>query len=801
MIKNYFKIAWRNLIKHKLFSGIHIAGLAIAFASALILYLTVDFEYSFDNFHHNSGDIYQTYFEEDRGNGRQQDAAMPFPLAEAASAEIPSIKRITRFANSNLNYRQGDKQLSINTKFVDMDFFDMFSFRLLEGNPSAMGEEGSVILTKKTAIGLFGDEHAIGRTIEIKRGEEWKLSNVVAVMDDIPENSSIRASAFIHFTDNSRYQALKNDWSNFNHSVFVQLHPGTKKTTFERQAKPFVEKYLAEDIHALKRDGAKLDEYGGYLSLRLLPFQELHFSQVGIGSGTSTLYLHLLLLIAFLILFIASANFVNLSLASSFNRSREIGMRKTLGAWTYQLIGQIWGEAFFVCILSLLLGLAFAHLFLPYYNAALNYQLDLVQLLSWQNILVLSLVFLVVTGIAGGYPATIMAKFNTLAILKGKLKISAGSHLQKVFVVGQFAIAATFITVTLIVGKQINYLQDRPLGYDKDEIISIPIGSEVNPAQAVQQMRHKLAARPEVLSVSASYINMGLGDDGTSIVSTSGVTVDGKEVYTHKRRVDYDYVQTMGMTVVAGRDFSTASSSDTLGIIINEKLATQLGGNDLIGKRFPLYDDDMHIIGIVKDFNFADLREAVEPMVLHMNNAQSLRYIFVKVSPQNLQTAMKAVETAWQEVNPVAMAAPSFVDENTGRQYEREQRLSHTVVAGAILSITISCMGLFALTLLVMNQRKKEITIRKVLGARMDTLIRMLSQDFLKLVVLAFLIACPVSWWLMNNWLDDFAYRITLDVSVFLYGAVLILLLAGITIGIQAWKVALVNPVDNLRDE
>jgi len=802
MIKNYIKIAWRNLYRHKTFNLIHIIGLGLAFGAASLLFLTADFELSFDNFHHRSEDIYQTYFESYANNGSETDAAMPVPLAELAKDEIPAIEAISRYGNKTAVYRVGDKQFSFSTRYVDPAFFDIFNFQNLDGDISSLEHAGNLVISHRTAKALFGKSRAIGKTLEINRGNGWEQAIVGAVIQDAPRNSSIDPSVLIRFQDYPNYKQLQNSWEDFNHSVFVRLHSGTSPDTFAKQAKLFNEKYLKEDIDKLKRDGAKADENGAYLALRLLPLRDIHFSNIGIGDGPSPFFPWMLVIISILILFIASSNFVNLSLASSFNRAREIGMRKTLGAWTYQLIAQLWGETLLISLIALSFGLFLAITFLSPYNALMGYDLHAGDLFSWINSLMLIGSFLLVTALAGGYPAWVMARFNTLSILKGKLNFHAGNYIRKVFTVGQFAIASILITITFIVGKQIDYIQHKSLGYNQAEVISIPIGKAISADLAIQRMRAELANLPEIESLSASYINMGKGNDGTESRSTSSFDYEGREVYTHKRRVDYDYLKTLGLQLVEGRDFSRNFSTDTTAVIINEKMAAQLGGKDLVGKTLPLYRDDTKIIGIVKDFNFENLHENIEPMTLHMNAEQGdFRYIFVRVNPTNLSASMAMVTEVWKRINPKSTDMPSFLHENINRTYSKEKQFSRIVVSGSLLATIIACLGLFALALLMTNQRRKEITVRKILGSHIHQLVFLLSKDFIKLISAGFIIATPISWWIMNKWLDNFAYRINLKVGEFVYAGALILLVALITVFFQSLRAAIVNPAKTLREE
>jgi putative ABC transport system permease protein len=805
MIRNYLTVALRNLSKHKLFAVIHTVGLSLAFAVSIMLYLAAMFEFSYDEFHTKKDRLFQVYFESNPPEGKVESAALPVPFAPAAKEELKGIVNVSRYGdNGGALIRYQGKELGLTTRFVDPSFLEMFSFPLAEGDEaSALSELNGLVLSEHSAKNIFGDAPAIGKEVELNVEGYWEPYVVTGIAEDFPNNSSIRFDAFARFEKFSGYRGNTDIWDTHNHGAFIELADQVEAADFERDAASFVEKHFKADIDILKAQGAQADENGVYKALKLMPLTGVHFFAEGIGGqSTKPLYPWILLVISILVLFIASTNFINLSLANSFIRSKEIAMRKTLGASKSQLLLQFWTEAFWICFISLLIGSLLAWTLLPSFNSLLGYSLSIGHLFSFVNLGLLLIFFLLITIVAGGYPAFVMAGFNSIQILKGKIRLSSKSGLRNALSVGQFAVAIFLIIATLTVIRQINYMQRMPLGYSVSAVISIPIGNSMGRESAVSRMRTALAAMPDVEAVSASDVNMGMGRDNARSRTGIGFNFEGKNVVTDVIRVDYDYLSTMQIELLEGRDFSRSYTTDTASVLINEEMAALLGGKEAVGKVLPMNGRQFRVIGVVKSFNTQTLHEKIAPLTMHIDPAESaVNYIFVRVSPRDLGSAIAHVEKVWKEVNPKANVAASFLSENTQRMYEKEKRFSVIIVSGAVLAVLISCMGLFALALLLMNQRVKEIGVRKVLGAHVSSIVYLLSKDFILMVGIAFLIAAPIAWWLMGDWLNGFAFRIELDVQTLLTGGVVVLLVALATVVSQSLKAALTNPVKSLRAE
>lgn len=803
MLKNYLKIAIRNLWKHKTFTLTNILGLAVAFGATMLLSLTAFHELSFDQFHQHKASLHQLYREVHRPNTIENTGAFPMPLTPALKTEIPDIAHATRFGEFGSNIlRYKDHEFQYAAAYVDPDFLDMFSFPLTEGDKkTALNTLAGIVLTEKVKNSIFGKEEAIGRTVEMKNDTSWKPFVVTAIAKDVPENSSLEFAALVRFENAPAYQGAKDDWGRNDHDVYVQLSPHTRAASFAQKLKDFTHKYYGKEAGELKASGAAPDKEGEFVSLRSIPLSDLHFSSILSSTGINKFYPYLLLLIAAFILFIASVNFVNLSLGRAFTRAREIGMRKVLGARRKQILSQFWGEALLICLASLTLGILLAYGLLPGYKTLFNQTLSPGILRSPWFLGSIVIGFAAVSLLAGGYPAWILSALNTSQTVKGKITVAKNYRLRNSLMVIQFVLSGLLIICTTVVWQQLNYMRTAPLGYNKQQVLSIPIGAHIEGQRALELMRSRLGAIPNIFSVTGTDINMGRGRDNSS--SSSAITFEykGKQIQSSWLRVDYDYAKTLDLQMIKGRDFSRDYSMDSAAIVINEKMAALLGDKDPLKANIPLDASHLQVIGVVKDFHFKSLHREIAPLTMVIRREWPLAYIFVKVAPTDLPGSLSAVEKAWKSINPKAESDISFLDENTDKQYRKEARLSRIFITGAVLTILISCMGLFAIVVLVMGQRTKEIGIRKVLGASVTNIFTLVAREFLQLVGLAVLIASPIAGWLMNKWLQDFAYHIHISIWVFLFAAAVALLIALFTVSFQALKTAWLNPVDNLTSE
>lgn len=790
------------MIKSKTLSSIHVFGFAIAIATATLLYLTAMFELSFDNFHADKERIGLVYFKTQPESTPRYSSTVPTPFAASLKSELPDIEKISRYYNSGIVLRRGDKLFEANNKFVDADFLSIFSFPMLQGDEKALEGLDNIVLDEVMASNLFHSSKVVGQQVEVYLNGNWEPKTVSAVLEKVPSNSSLTFQTLLRFEQKTNYTAYRDDWEHEDHSVFVKLASSRiDDHTFSTGARPFLKLYYNNSSDMLKRDGGTADENGDYISMHLLPLKSYHLNDLGLGNAGSPLFPWILLLISGLVLFIACSNFVNLSLANSLTRHKEIGTRKTLGGSTWQITGQLCTESLLLCMIALMIGLGLAWLLLSEYNAQMNYRLSMLQLFTPTNFSIFLLVFFLLTLIAGGYPAWRISRANIIQTLKGTTRIK-DSLLRNSLTILQFSVAIVFIVATMVVNLQLDYLNNKPLGFNKAEVISIPVGSGIDPEHALSQMRIELGAKPWVEGVSASDINLGRGRDGSVTTSRFGFSHEGRQLYTNFMRVDHDYLKTMGIELLAGRDFDRAFSTDTAAVLVNRQMAEQLGGIDaVVGKNIGI-DGNPRIIGVIDDFNFQDLRTTINPLTLSISpDIFPVEYIFVRVKTSDLAESIQQVERIWKKVNPTANIAPSYLDENTQNLYRNEQRFSRIVISAALIAISISCLGLFALALLTINRRVKEIGIRKVLGSSVASIVLLLSKDFVKLVLLAFVLASPISWWIMDSWLQNFAYHIDLQWWMLVMAGLASLAIALLTVSFKALNAARANPVSSLRVE
>lgn len=801
MLKNYLKIAWRNIWKSKQVSAVNVIGMSVAIAAALLLCFTVYSEFSYDNFHENKKDLYQLYYSESRAEGPHTHISTPIPLAPAMKEEMPGVVNIARVANDAAGIRTATGEVhSISINCVDSSFLRMFTFPAISDNPR-LGLNDAII-TEETAVKLFKNEDPVGKTVSINQGEGWRAFTVSAVLKDIPDNSSINFNVLLRLERLTGYAGRKDEWGHSSLNTFVQLIPGVAREEMEKRSIALIKEYYAEDVDKYRKAGAKADKYGAYMHIGFIPMKEVHLTDNGQKNTGRVMMLYMLLFIAAFLLFIASINFINLSIARAFMRAKEVGMRKTLGAAKYQLTLQLSGEAMVLFFVSLVSGLVLAYAAMPTYNAVLKYHLSFEILKDLRVITGMVAVFFLISILAGGYPAYVLARTKTLLVLKGKTSAGKHNYFRNSLIVTQFVFSSLLICCTIIAWQQMNFLKNKSLGFNTHEVVSIPVSNEVDAGQLLERMKAKLAQQPGILSVSAARSNMGRGRDGSISTSVVSFSHKNQELLTNLQFVSYDYLKTMDIKLLAGREFSPLMA-DSNSIIINERMALQLGVKDIEGftvqfdKEGPAY----RVIGIMRDYHFQSLHRKIEPLTLQLNNKERpSNYVFIKTEPGSLSAAMATIESAWKASAPGPFLG-SFLDENTDRLYTGDKVLAKIFVSGAVITIIISCMGLFAIALIAIGQRNKEIGIRKVLGAGVITITALISRDFLKLVILAILIASPIAWFVMNRWLGIYAYSIDINWWVFLLAGLLAISIAAVTVGFQTIRAALMNPVKALRSE
>ncbi|UII77708.1 ABC transporter permease [Flagellimonas sp. HMM57] len=804
MIKNHFKIAWRNLIKNKTFSLLNIIGLSVAFGTAILLSMAGFFDLSYDKFHTNANTIYQVYSVKQSTKGPLPSDSHPAPLVEAIKNEVPGIEKATRYLQEETIVSFKEKEINMDAVWVDADFFNMFTFPSIKGKvKNPLEQLAAAVITEDTANRLFGTVEAVGKTIHLLiDGKDRPFTVSAVVADNLPQ-STLEFEIAVRFEKHGDYQRNKDIWGAKYHSVYVQLADSGNPELFEEATRSFIAINLKRQLENAKRDGASPNSDGQFFKLELLPLKDVHFTIYRNGSAeVSRARPYLVLGIALLILFIACVNFINMSIAKSGQRLKEIGMRKTLGAKRKQLFLQFWFESLFLFSISLVFGTILSLLLIDEFKTVFQTNVSFDLILSTTYILGFLVAVLLITLFVGGYPAFLLSKLGTLQSLKGKVDISGKNSVRDVLMILQFGIAILLISGTLVLRSQLEFMREKDLGFNKKYVLSFPLDGKMDSHKAVELLRNELASNPDILEITAADNNLGYGKDGSVSKSMMGFEYKNRVVNTNTLVVDYDYVETLDLEIVAGRNFNKGFAKDSLSVVINESMAKEFGEEDPLIAHVNVTDSISYpVIGVVKDYNFENLDKTIEPMTIFLRPDWGLYYAYVKVSSSNMSKSYDAIEKAWAKIEPNATFLGSFLDENINRTFRKEERMTTMITSGSILAIALSCIGLFAISLLIVNERTKEIGVRKVIGASVVNITILLTKDFLKLVGISFLIASPIAWYFIKSWLQDYPFKIDLDITFFLIAGLLATGIALLTVGGRTVKAATQNPIKSLRTE
>ncbi|MXV14853.1 ABC transporter permease [Hufsiella ginkgonis] len=800
------KAIYRNMLKNKLYTFFNVAGMAVAFACSILLFLSVYQDFSFDKFHVNGDKIYKVYSFSNAANGPELSEVMAYPAGPALKADNIGITKFTRVRYGGGKIRYKAKELELTTVLVDPDFLRMFSFRILQGNRvNPLADLGKVVLSANDAASLFGSEDPVGKTVETEISGTWKSLEVSAVIENPPVNSSIQFGALARTETHGHYPAIKDEWNNQHHPVYVQLAENTTQESTENRLRSFVKTHMPPNIGLMKARGYRADAKGDFSGLKLLPLADVHFNpEIGTGDRVNRSFLYILVLTGVVVLVIACFNFINLSIGLSFTRTREMGVRKCLGAGKANIWTLVWGEGFVTTLVAMVIGVAAAVLLIPSFNQLFVAKLETSLLYDPVIGLLLPGILLFVSLFAGSYPALAMTKLKVVEVLKGKIALKTNGLFRNTLVAFQFIIACVLISTTMVIYRQFRHLRSAPLGYTTTSMISIPVYDQSKGKELIRTMRLQLASQPAIVSVSGSSFNLGIGKDRNTGKWSSNFGYKGKVVRTNWMEADYDFLKTLTIKQVEGRDFSSAYASDSVNaVIVTESMAKQLTDGHAVGMEF--FADSaqakLHIVGVIPDFHLYSMFEDKEPISIMLKHEESMAYILVKVNTTNPAATMELVKKTYAKLEPGKEFKGSFVTENIERWYAKEKRLSRLFSIAAGVAIVLSCMGLFGISLIVVRQRLKEIGVRKVLGASVSRIAAMISKDFLKPVLLAIVISVPLSWLILNKWLQDFSYRITIGWWMFVYMGMAALLIALATVSFQAIKAALANPVKSLKTE
>jgi putative ABC transport system permease protein len=790
MIKNYLKVAWRNLVRNKVHTFINIAGLSVGLVCSLLILLWVQNETGIDAFHKNSLRLYQVYERQYYDHKINAQYYTPGVLAAEMKRVIPEVEYATSANfNEQHTFKIGDKILKLTGGSADADFFKMFSYPLLQGNAqTALNNPSDIAISQKMAIAFFGStQSAIGKTI---RSDSQKDFIITSVFGDPGENSSQQFDYLINWYSYLQDNPWAKEWGNNTPLTFIRLHAGANPALVDKKIT-----YLLQKLDKDEKKGIFTQELG----LQRFDNVYLHGNfKNGKIEGGRIEYVQLFSIVAIFILLIACINFMNLTTARSVKRAREIGVRKVVGALRSALIWQFISESLLLTSIAVIIALLMLIGLLPFFNQVTQKQIELPfsQFAFWIKLTGLTLV----TGvISGSYPALFLSSFNPVKVLKGSMKLDSGTTLlRKGLVIFQFVLSVVLIIGTIIVSKQVNYIQSINLGYDRENLVYIPMEGAL--VQNYEVFKNEGLKMPGIRSITRST------SKPTNITqSTVVVEWDGKDPNTNisftDAAVGYDFISTMNLKMVTGRDFSKDFGTDSIGYILNEAALKRTGYTEPIGKPFTMWGNKGKIIGIVRDFHFSSLHEQIKPLVLQYGEKWGNGNILVRTLPGKTREALTSLETLAKQLNPNFQFTYTFSDDEYNKLYNSEQIVGKLSDAFAFLAIFISCMGLLGLAMFTAEQRVKEIGIRKVLGASVTSLFALLSAEFLWLVFIALVIASPIAWYAMNSWLRGFAYHTPVEWWVFAISGGLIILIALLTVSFQAVKAALINPIKSLRSE
>ena len=803
MFKNYVTIAWRNLKRNKLHSTINILGLAIAFSVCFILFLTAYFQLSYDSFHTDKSQLFRTTLFTNSSQGVAQNTQLPLPISPALVSEIPDIAaavRVNMGLKENVSYL--DKNIERVVTRTDPGFFEMFNFPVKTGSSTeTLSGIQDIAISESMAKALFGETDAIGKEIGIGKIGSQQYFTVTAIVNDCPRNSSIQFDAVARIESLPDYNNNENNWGNNSSYVFLKIAAQSNQQMVESKLVPFVEKYYSDQLAQLKTEHPETMETRDLLSLNLTNMEEIHFS--GERSTPLALVYAISGLGAFILL-IACFNFVNLNLAQSFRRSRELGVRKTLGAFKGQLFLQLWGEAFLLYGIGFILGIVLFTQLLPIFNAQFDARLELSTLFEPGFIMTMMGVFIMVTLIAGGYPALKMANFKLVGILKGTISSKKPGILRNSLLVTQFAISTLLICVSWIAGQQLDFLRQKPIGFEREQVVSIPVGKLQDGRKVLDRLRNELANDPNVIAISGTATNLGRGRDRMTSRTTIGIDYDQNQISADWLLGDFDYLKTLEIPLLKGRDFDPKFANDTINaVVVTESFVKAMGVTDPIGKYFGGDDaaSGHQIIGVVADFNAYSPADITLPVVIHLSSSEAINYIFLKVVAEDPQLVIDKLSSVWERVASNAVFEPSFLNENLQAWYEGESIMTKIFALASGIAIFLSCLGLFAISLMVIEARTKEIGIRKVLGASVNRVVYSISIYFLRLVLISLVIALPLAWFAMQTWIQNYVYRIDLNPITFLMVGIMVAIIALATVGYHTVKAAGANPVKSLRTE
>ncbi len=805
MFKSYFKIGFRSLVKNKTFYFVNIFGLSVGLACCLLIGSYVYSELNYDTYPQHANDIYRVELSV-LGNGSWANySSVDFGVGPGIASTYPEVisyTRLTRWFQPYLRYNEiimKEKNLAV----VDSNFLQFFSIPLISGNEqTALTQPNSIVVTKAFAEKYFGNEDPIGKVLTLQDQSEFKVTGLI---DKVPDQSHFHFDAFL---SGSTFKGRRESWSNIGDFTYVQLHETSNPEVLQSKFPDLVRKFVVPEIQ--QDMGVTLAEAQNSIStfiFSLQPLSRIHLyshTTNELGSNGDIKYVYIFGALGVFILLLACVNFINLSTATSTKRAREVGIRKVMGSIRAQLISQFLTESILLAGCALVLAYVIVLAGIPFFNELTGKAMTLELFFQPTTLLCIVAGVILIGILAGIYPSLFLSSFNTLKVLKGNTSSSTGRKdgLRSGLVVFQFAVSIALIVATLVVYQQLNFMQNKKLGYDKDQVLLI---------QDTHMLRNNEKTFKEQLLKDSRVINATVSRqvpgqnamDGTQAYPKDKTETDNRtEIHINIYHTDYDYLATLGIELVQGRNFSLDFPSDSSGILINETAAKEFGwtSESSIGKSIIASGQrEFHVVGVVKDFNYTSVRQKIAPLVMMLYRNSGT--ILVKLNPTNIKDFLSDVETKWGAFSPDVAFSYTFLDDQFGALYNSEERTGKIFTTFAIIALVIAGLGLFGLSTFSAEQRTREIGIRKVLGATAQEVLFMLSKQFLTLVLIAFIIAVPIVTWIMNQWLEDFAYRVEISVWIFILAGGLSFIIAFMSVGFQTLKAAIANPVKSLRSE
>lgn len=798
MLTNYFKIAWRNLWLNKTLGIIKIFGLSIGLAVCILIFLFTKDELSYDQFHENKDRLYrvvQTWKLNDEDP--KYIGTTNSIVSETFSKEIPEIQQVTRVNGAGIVIKKNNDVFTEYPLFVDENFLSVFSFPLKAGSrTSALKDPHAVVISENMAVKYFGLTDVIGQTLSVKINEEFENYTISAIIENSPGNSTLKTDILLPFQQYEKYNSNQ-DWIGGSLNTMVLISPQANIPAVEQKMQALFNRFTNEELAKIKQSKG-MDVR---IRLSLQPYTDIHLSENlgpdnGMTDGSKPVFSYILSFIALFILVIACINFINLSIAQSLRRSKEIGVRKVIGSSRGQLIFQFLAESFLVSLIAFGVASSLVALSLPFFNILSGKQLSLNYLADGWFYAGLVVLLLVTAFVAGFYPSLVLSAFRPVKALYSREKMNPKNYLTRGLVVLQFSLAICLILGTIAFQRQMRFLSKADLGYDSSNLLrlSIPVRKSSDPLPAL--FKSALASNPGVKGITAR-------NGGRSI---AGVVVDGKNIEIEKTKVDDDYLPTFKIPLIAGRNFSPDFSADTASsVIVNESFlkAAGLSVSAAVGKtiRMNRNNKDVNIIGVVKDFHFVSLKEKIMPLVLVTDPEFNYGEIWLRLDPEHIPETMAGLQSTFRELVPLFPYSYRFMDDINAERYNTEQKWQFIITLASAFFIIISCMGLLGLVMLSIEYRVKEIGIRKVLGAATAKIIILISREFFLLIIIAFFIAAPVGYYFIGKWLQNFAYRAEIHWWIFGLAGLAVLFIAAATISFQSIRAARANPVESLRTE